>query len=135
VHSGRRSLRLVFDGTENVNFANVVQYVAVEPNTTYRFSSYIKTEDLTTESGIRFDISDVGPNGLPAASQRTANITGTQNWALNETDFTTGAHTQLVRIALTRDYSKMLVSKIRGTVWVDDVSLRPLPPKLSAERE
>lgn len=117
-HSGRRSLRVVFNGTANVGFENIWQYVAVQPNTRYRFSSYIRTEEITTDRGIRFEISG---DGMP--NQVTPNVVGTQPWALEPVEFTTGADTRLLRIILRRETSDKLGNKIRGTVWVDDVSL------------
>ena len=62
-HSGNRALRIVFDGTVNVDFSNLWQYVIVEPNTRYRFRAYLQTQDLTTDSGVRFEISDVFNGG------------------------------------------------------------------------
>ena len=67
LHSGRRSLRVDFDGKNNVDFENVWQYVPVPPSTRYRFSAFFRTEDLTTDSGIHFDIRDVSRPGLPCA--------------------------------------------------------------------
>jgi len=130
-HSGSRSLRVVFDGSANVDFEHIWQWVVVEPNTHYRFSSYLKTEELTTDSGIRFQIEDGShPGNLPQfkldPTRLTPNIVGTQSWALDDMEFTTGPDTHLLRIVLRRVPSSRLGNKIRGTVWVDDVSLIPL---------
>lgn len=118
VHSGRRSLRVVFDGTANVGFGNIWQYVAVQPNTRYRFSSYIRTQEITTDKGIRFQISGDG-----MSNQVTPNVVGTQPWALDDVEFSTGPETRLLEITLRREPSDKFGNKIRGTVWVDDVSL------------
>jgi hypothetical protein len=127
-HFGRRSLHVVFDGTVNVNFQNVWQYVVVEPNTHYRFSAYLRTQELTTDSGIRFEIDDVShpanaPQFKPMPSQLTPNVVGTQPWALDETEFLTGLETRLLRVSLRRTPSDKFGNKIGGAVWVDDVSL------------
>ena len=122
VHSGRRSLRVSFDGTSNVDFQNILQYVAVKPNTRYRFGAYVQTQDLTTDSGIRFEID---PSGMQP--QLTPNITGTQPWALNDLEFSTGPQTHQLRIVLRRTPSQRLGNKIRGVAWVDGVSLIPIP--------
>ncbi len=56
----------------------------------------------------------------------TPNLVGTQPWALDEADFTAGPRTHLVRIGLRRLSSSKLDNKLRGTVWVDEVSLVPI---------
>ena len=123
VHSGRRSLRISFDGTANVYFHNLWQYVAVDANTTYQFSAYVRTEDLTTDEGVQFSIFGAAPAGVQPPV--TATSVGTQQWTLQKIEFTTSPQTHLVQIALTRAPSKMLANKVRGTAWIDDVSLIP----------
>ena len=132
VHSGARSLRVSFDGSANVDFQQIWQYVLVEPSTAYRFSAYVRTQELSTETGIHFEISDVTHG--ESATIATPDVVGTQPWALNEIHFTTGPHTRLLRVVLRRNQSKMLSNKVSGTVWVDDVSLIPASlPKPGAE--
>jgi tetratricopeptide (TPR) repeat protein len=123
VHSGSRSLRVVFDGSENVDFANLWQIVIVQPNTRYSFSAYLRTEELTTESAIRFEISDA--NNPADLHVLTSGAIGTQPWTLDGIGFTTGSTTRLLLISLRRTRSTMLANKVRGTAWVDDVSLIP----------
>ncbi len=123
-HAGARSLRITFDGTANVDFDNLFQFVPVEPGGRYRFAAYLRIEELSTDSGIRFSISDaLRPGDL---SLLTPNLVGTQPWALDEADFTAGPRTRLVKIGLRRLPSSKLDNKLRGTVWVDEVSLVPI---------
>jgi len=130
MHSGKRSLRIDFDGSGNVDFQNLWQYVAVQPNTRYRFSAYFRAQDVTTNSGLRFEIRDVSTPGNP--TQSTPGVTGTQPWLPNEMELTTGSTTKLLRIQLRRSPSDRLVNKIHGTAWVDDVALIPLTSAVSA---
>jgi hypothetical protein len=100
--------------------------VPVESGRRYRFGAYLRIEELSTDSGIRFSISDpLRPGDL---SLLTPNLVGTQPWALEEADFTAGPRTHVVRIALRRLPSSKLDNKLRGTVWVDEVSLVPISP-------
>jgi len=122
-HSGSRSLRITFDGQSNVDFRDIFQIVPVEPHTRYRFSVYFRTEGLTTESGLRVCIFHVGGPGAPDAY--TPDVTGTQPWTLLEVEFTTGPQTAVVEIHLCRLPSEKFDNKIRGTAWVDDVTLLP----------
>ena len=123
LHAGSRSLRVDFDGKTNVDFANVWQYVPVSPSTTYRFSSFLRTEDLTTDSGIHFEIRDVSRPGTPVRS--TPDRVGSQNWAQQNLEIVSGPDTNLLQIVLRRTPSDKLGNKIRGTAWIDDVTLVP----------
>jgi hypothetical protein len=128
-HSGRRSLRVIFDGTSNVNFENIWQFVPVQPNTRYRFNAYLRAQEITTDKGMRFQIAGSG-----ISNQFTPNVVGTQPWTLEDVEFTTGSETRLLRISLRRETSTKFGNKIGGTVWVDDVSLVPIPVRESASQ-
>jgi tetratricopeptide (TPR) repeat protein len=124
VHSGTRSLRVEFDGTENVNFGHLFQYVAVKARTHYKFSAFVRTEGLTTDRGISFEILDAHhPEQVQIA---TTELTGTNPWTRLEADFVTGPDTQVVKITLRRMLSWKFDNKLGGTVWVDDVALTPM---------
>jgi tetratricopeptide (TPR) repeat protein len=125
IHSGSRALRVSFDGTQNVDFANLWQFVVVEPNTRYSFSAYLRTQDLTTESAVRFEIVDANQNAN--LHTVTPGATGTQPWTRDAVGFATGPTTRLLRISLRRMPSTMLANKVRGTAWVDDVQLIAAP--------
>lgn len=122
--SGMRSLRIVFDGTGNLDFRNPMQFVPVVPRHRYHFSAYLLTQDISTDSGIRFAIFDPIHPSLPQLL--TPNVVGTQPWSPVVLDFATGPETRLLVITLRRIPSWKFDNKLRGTVWVDDVSLIPI---------
>lgn len=124
VHSGRRALRVTFDGTANLDFQHLAQYVAVQPRRRYRFAAFLRSDGVSTDSGVRFRVFD--PDRPAALDLLTPALTGTQPWVRQELEFTTGPDTRLVTIALRRLPSRKLDNKIRGTVWVDDVTLTPV---------
>ncbi len=97
--SGNQSLRLSFDGKHNPNLEAACALAVVQPGTTYRFSGWIKTTDITTEYGIDFLLRAVEPDKTPVVNTRE--IHGTNPW--------------------TKDV------RISGTAWVDDVNLVPQP--------
>ncbi len=132
VHAGPRSLRVDFDGGANVDFQNIWQYVPVRPATRYRFSAFLRAQDVSTDSGMRFEIRDVSRPGNPA--RFTPNLVGTQPWAEENAEFITGPDTKFLQVVLRRTRSEKLGNKIRGTVWIDDVMLFPLPPLSRAPR-
>ena len=123
-HSGDRSLRILFDGTANVDFEALWQNVPVEANTRYRFQAYVRADQITTDSGIRFAVIDLSPQPIP--QQFTSNTIGTQPWSLVDLDFVTGPETRALRVIIQRPPSARLGNKIQGSVWIDDVSLVPL---------
>jgi tetratricopeptide (TPR) repeat protein len=132
VHSGGRSLRLDFDGTTNVDFQNVWQYVPVQSATRYRFRASFRTLGLTTDSGIRFEVRDVTRPG--SAIHFTPNFVGSREWVEADAEFLTSADTKLLQLVLRRNRSDKLASKIKGTAWVDDVALVPVPSMATAPR-
>jgi tetratricopeptide (TPR) repeat protein len=122
-HSGDRAARVIFDGTQNLSYESLFQYVLVSPRTHYRFRGYLRTDQISTDSGVRFEITD--PKDPQHLTVLTPNENGTEPWTLEETDFTSGPKTHLLLVRLVRRPSQRLDNKISGTAWVDDVSLIP----------
>ena len=124
--SGGRALRVTLLGQSNLSLAQPEQFIAVEPRTRYRFAAFLRLEDVTTDSGLRFRVFDArNPREILAI---TENLTGTQPWTLQEAIFATGPEARLLCVQLHRAPSAKLDNKIRGTVWVDDVSLSRMAP-------
>jgi tetratricopeptide (TPR) repeat protein len=122
-HSGSRSARLTFDGTENLYYEGLFQYVLVSAGTRYRFQGFMRTDQISTESGMHFEIED--PKDKPHLDILTPNETGTLPWTMEQADFATGPDTRLILVRLVRNPSGRLDNKLRGTVWIDDVTLVP----------
>jgi len=121
-HSGRYSARVVFDGTADVNYCHVTQRVAVTPGATYRLSGFIKTADLTTDSGALLEVQDA--RSWTFFAKGTQMITGTQDWTYVERTFTVPSDTIEVRVFLRRI---AWAGPISGTMWFDDIALTPIP--------
>jgi hypothetical protein len=118
-HSGAQSLRLSSPGGREGNPAAwIVQTLAVLPATTYRFSVWVKGEDV----GDHNEINDDGPDDfwldLPA---------GTYGWAKLEKRLTTAPDqtTLTLRIELRMPTTAM---------WLDDLSLEAEVTRLSGKR-
>ena len=122
---GPRSLRLEFGGGRNIELDEPSQFVPVEPGRTYHFRASIRTEGITTESGLRFILTDA--NHPADARMITENMTGSHNWTNVEGDITTGAQTHFLLLRLHRDPSRLFENKLSGTAWAADVSLVPVP--------
>jgi hypothetical protein len=84
----------------------------------------MRTEGITTESGLRFVLTDA--NHSARASLVTENLTGSRTWTNVEGDVTTSAETHFLLLRLHRDPSRLFDNKLSGTVWVADVLLVPV---------
>jgi tetratricopeptide (TPR) repeat protein len=118
---GGRSVRVEFGGGANIGLAWPSQFVPVEPNKTYHFRASIRTDHITTESGMRFSIAD--PRHPAEVNLFTENLTGTNLWTEANTDVTTGADTHFLQIRLYRNPSRLFDNKLSGAVWIAGISL------------
>ena len=121
---GVRTLRLDFAGGRNLEIAEPAQYVPVEPSHIYHFHAYMRTQEITTESGMRISIID--PNHANAVGPQTENFTGSHPWTALEMDVLTGPETHFLLVRLWRVGSRLFDNKLRGTVWIADISLVPV---------
>jgi hypothetical protein len=121
--SGKWSLKVQFNGTDNVSYANVSQVAWVKPGR-YRLGAWIRTENITTNEGIRLEVNDAEIAGRFAL--QTNPIGGTSDWRLLEETFTVPSPTVLLSVHLVRIPSLKFDNKISGTVWVDDMILSRL---------
>jgi tetratricopeptide (TPR) repeat protein len=133
---GSKSLRINFDGTQNLDYAHVLQYVPVTPNTSYKFSAYMRAQGITTDSGPRFVLQDAyDPATLVDVSSEAANpirfsistdnLTGTSDWSPHQLEFKTTGNTRLLILKVARPPSNKFDNKLAGTVWIARVSLLP----------
>jgi tetratricopeptide (TPR) repeat protein len=120
---GVRAVRLDFGGGSNLEITRPMQYIPVEPGRTYHFHAYLRTEEITTESGMRFSIED--PNHGDAVNVMTENFMGSHPWTPIDIDVTTGPETHFLMVRLWRAGSRLFENKLSGTAWVADVSLIP----------
>jgi hypothetical protein len=120
--SGGRSLQLDFSGGGNLDLTEPREFVPVEPSRSYHFHATLKTEGITTESGIFFSIGD--PNH-GAAVVSTENLTGSHPWTPVDVDFATAPVTHFLLVQLRRSQSRQFENKLSGTAWIGDVSLTP----------
>jgi hypothetical protein len=123
--SGKCSLRITFGGTQNLAFAAASQLAFVRPGT-YRFHGFIRTEAMTTDQGIRFQISDAEePARLDAVF---GEFIGSNPWSSVDHDLVVPRETRLLRIEVIRQPSTKSDNKVGGTAWIDDLKLEPITP-------
>ena len=133
---GSKSLRINFDGTQNLDYAHLLQFVLVVPNTSYKFSAYMRAQGITTDSGPRFvlqdaydpselvDVASKAPNSI-RFSISTENVTGTSDWSPHQLEFKTTGNTRLLIVKVARPASHKFDSRLAGTIWIAHVSLLP----------
>jgi hypothetical protein len=113
-HGANRSLKIAFTGEEGSE-AGVVQFVPVEPDTTYTFTGYMMTDEIYSAHGPQFGIFDLA---RPAPLLLTDEIVGTVPWTVRQGSFRTGPDTKLVQLKVVRGSGH-----IKGTVWIDDIQI------------
>jgi tetratricopeptide (TPR) repeat protein len=121
---GSRSVRLDFNGGSNVNLDAPFEYVPVEPGRPYHFHALLRTDEVTTDSGVRFSIGD--PNHIGVVNVITDNFIGNRGWTPVDADLTAGPSTHFLVVRLIRIPSRFFDNKIGGTAWFADVSLVPM---------
>jgi len=122
-HGGKRSLRLDFGGGINIDLSQPFEFVAVDPGRTYHLDGFIRTENITTESGIRFYVFD--PRHRDEFYLHTDDLTGTHDWTELQGNIITGPDTQILQVEIRRTPSRRFENKLGGSAWIDDVSLIP----------
>jgi hypothetical protein len=114
-HGGDRALRVRFADSHGSG-TGLGQYVIVEPNTVYEFSSFVRTDDLYSPSGPQVAFEDASSHARIAA---TVPLMGSTGWRELRLTFQTGTQTRLMLLRLVRED----LGGIHGTLWIDDMSL------------
>lgn len=122
-HSGSQSLRLSFDGRYNLYLKEICHNALVEPSTNYRFSAWVRTKELRTDQGIRFQLHPLGTSDV--SDVVTPDVHGSEAWRQVEASWTSGPDVHEIEVCIFRYPSDQEGQRIRGTAWIDDVSLVP----------
>jgi len=116
---GKGSLKIVFNGKENVDFAHVYQFVPLKPNIEYVLKVNMKTQAVTTKSGLKIEVSGVGP----AFYKASESLIGDNEWKELMVAFRTPAQSQGGLVRIRREKTAKFDRFISGTVWIDNFSL------------
>jgi hypothetical protein len=121
-YAGKASLRIHFDGRDNISYRHVRQDVVLPPGT-YTLEARVRTNAITTDRGIALRICDALNEARFDA--RTADVVGTRDWTILRREVTIPPPVRLMAIQIVRDPSEKFDSAISGTAWVDDVKIVP----------
>jgi hypothetical protein len=116
---GKRSLKIVFTGKENVDYYHVYQCVPLKPDTEYVLTANMKTQAVTTKSGLKIEVRGTGQS-FQAGSDP---LTGDNGWRKLVIGFRTPANSQGGWVRVRRERTDKFDRYISGTVWIDHVSL------------
>lgn len=117
---GKSSLRVAFNGKENVDFYHVYQYVPLKPNTEYSLRAHMRTKAITTKSGLKIEISGIGP----AFYGSSESLVGDNGWNELTVTFRTPPQSQGGMVRIRREKTDKFDRFISGTVWLDNVQLK-----------
>lgn len=124
-HNGKQALRIFFAARQNTNYEGLCSNVAVQPDTTYRFTAWARTEALTSDEGIRFRLYG-SSDSHPTTFADSQDFRGTQPWTRLEMPWTSGPDVHRARVCIQRNPSRGFDRRIQGTAWVDDLALVPV---------
>ena len=117
---GKSSLKVVFNGKENVNFHHVYQFVSWKSDTEYLLKVNMRTRAVTTKSGLKIEISGIGPAFYKASEV----LVGDNEWKELTVAFRTPPQSQGGLVRIRRERTDKFDRYISGTVWIDHVSLK-----------
>lgn len=112
-HGGHRSLLINFDGP-GIAEAGIYQFVALQPNTSYKFSAYFKGGEMEGAGGAHFTVQDGYAQNVYYESDE---LKDSEYWTPVRGEFTTGPDCKLVVLHIRRLPAN---SPIRGKLWVAD---------------
>lgn len=122
----RKCVRIDFSVGRNANYELLSQVVRVEPSTAYQLTANVRSDSLTSESGPRLRVTELGCNNcnIPTSDDTQ----GTTPWHPIEVSFATHAQTQAVQVTFWRPEAPGALGDITGTVWLDDINLHAVAP-------
>jgi len=124
---GDYSLRLFFDGRENIDFHHFYQVFTADPLSSYRLTYAWKSQRITTDQGLFIEILGYDAEGLYTSGPQ---IIGTHGWREVSIEFEMPERCRAGIVRLRRLPSLRFDSKIRGTLWLDDFRLKKIDNKL-----
>ena len=96
----------------------------VLPNHSYRVEAYVRSEDITSDTGPSLRVRDPQqPSFRDAVSDTTV---GTTPWHPMRVYFSAGPNTHAVRLSVWRPLGRVFPTEITGSFWLDRVSVECL---------
>ncbi|MGA2982885.1 MAG: hypothetical protein ABSG32_03670 [Terriglobia bacterium] len=132
---GAKCLRINFAVGRNADYDLLDQVVLIKPKTRYQLTAYVRSDNLSSDSGPRLRMDELGCANCP--TQTSDPTVGTTSWHPIGLEFMTQPQTQAVRVSFWRPQEQRYTGDITGTVWLDDLTLRTVEapgPEVSQAR-
>lgn len=124
--AGAHSLRLDWNGNPPPTTPVISQLVLVEPNTRYRLSFALRTQEIVS-GGLPFLIvTDKSGSDNQTLAQSKPLPKGTNNWQDYSVEFVTAAGTRAILVGLQRESCGGDPCPIFGRLWLDNFTLQKL---------
>lgn len=126
--TGRRALRIRFDGEHNPHFAGVTQTVAVEGGASYELEVTVRSRSITSAEGPRIlvrglTVSKTSGDLYVAFEATSEQFRGDSPWRTVRVRFTTPEDCEGIRVVIARKETPRLDRFIGGELWLDDFKL------------
>jgi Tfp pilus assembly protein PilF len=125
-HSGTSCLRLDWSGESDPSNRIISQVVLVEPNTRYRLSFAVRTQEMLTIGLPVVTVTDPSSDNESFLKESESFPRGTSGWQDRKIEFTTTEPTKAVLIGIRRQNCAVAPCAALGHAWVDDFSLQKL---------
>lgn len=124
-YQGRYSLRIDFNGKENVSYRHLWQLVPAEPGARYRLRGQWRGAYVTTRSNPYFQMYSVGAEKNRSARCESKRLTW--GWQPFEMNLTVPEDARFLKVRLRRNKTEALDNLISGTIWLDEIGLEKMP--------
>jgi hypothetical protein len=118
---GSNSLKVTF-GDTNISFSHLSQIIPIPSPGNYVLDFYFRTEGLTTDQTPYILIQGY-PEGS-GASLRTDHFPGSTGWKKMSCPFVVKESCKAIQFILRRDPSSKFDNRIKGSLWLDRISIR-----------
>ena len=120
---GTCSLKIRFEGKENISFGHLYQIVPVDPLTPYRLTYGWRSKNITTDQGPFVDIYGYDCKGVYFKGPM---MLDTHPWQEQDMAFTVPQTCHAVVVRVRRRKSHRFDNKISGILWLDDFKLEKM---------
>lgn len=115
-------LYMNFTVPQNLEYEPVYQIIPVKPHQLYSLSAYVRSQEITSDSGPRLKVVD--PQCETCTNAMTPQVIETRPWHKVEATFFTGPRTRVVKLSVFRPRSRVFPMEISGEFWMDSISVK-----------
>ena len=120
-----RSLRVTFTGS-NLSLSDPHQYIPVPAPGNYQLEFYVRTENITTDQTPYLSIR--GYPDAAGADMKKNPFPPSSDWIKQWSLFTVHEKCRAIVLSLRRDPSAKFDNQIKGSLWLDGISILPARP-------